>query len=495
MAARDPKKIIESMPLHVFIVLWSLYIYLNCVFAISASVMSSNLSFEPLSHFIFSILAGLSLLSVLKPSLQRFVVLCCANVALAFYRLPYIGNHGLLALLVDLTFVICTVLTIFGAGRFDEEKIFSRFRPPAIGLVFCLYLFATFHKLNWDYLDPQVSCASAFMDWLRARSFTFLPVPGVWARTAVIYVSLGCEFLIPVLLCFRRTLFWGLLLAFTFHFAIGYLIAWHFSALMYALLFLFMPTSLTAAVLKIKAELARPEGRFRRFVGIFLSVILFLGLVLPATISSKGITAGNLAYDPEWNLITAMGWMVFLLYSLAAVSVLWSARKFRSLEEPGGAHFKLRIEFAGVLAMAVIALFPYLGLSTASSFSMFSNLRTEGGSSNHLFMPVTQIFSDNLTDLVQIESISPVVFGVLPIEEKPFGVEHPMYPWLQLRKMIDYARRYASNNIAVTYIRNGKRFVVTDAANDAAFTEPLSWLERKIYSFKYISESPKACPW
>lgn len=43
----------------------------------------------------------------------------------------------------------------------------------------------------------------------------------------------------------------------------------------------------------------------------------------------------------------------------------------------------------GILLLIVNGLSPYLGLKTESTFTMFSNLRTEGGNWNHLFIPAS----------------------------------------------------------------------------------------------------------
>jgi hypothetical protein len=41
----------------------------------------------------------------------------------------------------------------------------------------------------------------------------------------------------------------------------------------------------------------------------------------------------------------------------------------------------------GILLLVVNSLSPYLGLKTDSSFTMFSNLQTENGRWNHVFIP------------------------------------------------------------------------------------------------------------
>src|SRR5690606_38333670 len=47
---------------------------------------------------------------------------------------------------------------------------------------------------------------------------------------------------------------------------------------------------------------------------------------------------------------------------------------------------------------------PYLGLKTENSYSMFSNLRTEGGETNHYLVPASVQIFDYQANLVEIVS-------------------------------------------------------------------------------------------
>ncbi len=56
----------------------------------------------------------------------------------------------------------------------------------------------------------------------------------------------------------------------------------------------------------------------------------------------------------------------------------------------------------GMLVLVVNSLSPYVGLKTESSFTMFSNLHTEGGRWNHLFIPEAVRIFPYQDDLVRI---------------------------------------------------------------------------------------------
>jgi len=72
---------------------------------------------------------------------------------------------------------------------------------------------------------------------------------------------------------------------------------------------------------------------------------------------------------------------------------------------------------------------PYLGLKTETSFAMYSNLRTEGGITNHLFIPVaTQLF-DFQKDLVEVTESS------VP-ELRQLADERLLIPYFELRRQL-----------------------------------------------------------
>ena len=56
-----------------------------------------------------------------------------------------------------------------------------------------------------------------------------------------------------------------------------------------------------------------------------------------------------------------------------------------------------------------------MGLKTQANYSMFSNLRTEGGQTNHFLVPAGRFFlSDYQNDLVRVESVVGYPPGLFP---------------------------------------------------------------------------------
>jgi hypothetical protein len=126
---------------------------------------------------------------------------------------------------------------------------------------------------------------------------------------------------------------------------------------------------------------------------------------------------------------------------------------------------------------------PYLGLKTDYSFNLFTGLRTEGGKTNHLFMPQWFKIAGYQDDLVQILATNHpdlVRYG-------SDGTKNNF-----LLTYFDFQRivRKKRKDFFVEYKRNGKplRLEVKDYVyNDPEVLKPHSWVEDKFLGFKPIS--------
>jgi hypothetical protein len=127
---------------------------------------------------------------------------------------------------------------------------------------------------------------------------------------------------------------------------------------------------------------------------------------------------------------------------------------------------------------------PYLGLKTEYSFAMFSNLRTEGGVSNHWIVPAsTQIF-DYQKDMVEIVRSS-----------------DPKLQRAANNKQLLVFFRF-KNYVAgvkpqfISYIRNGKQYEFrrATAVKSDELMQKSSILELKLLRFRNISKyDPEPC--
>ena len=115
---------------------------------------------------------------------------------------------------------------------------------------------------------------------------------------------------------------------------------------------------------------------------------------------------------------------------------------------------------------------------------MFSNLRTEGGVTNHLIVPIeTQIF-DFQKDVVEIISSSEA-------ELQKNADRKELLVYFQFKELINYYKPKR-----VEYLRNGKRhtFTLATASNESEILEGNPFLLQKILRFRNISKyEPQPC--
>jgi hypothetical protein len=125
---------------------------------------------------------------------------------------------------------------------------------------------------------------------------------------------------------------------------------------------------------------------------------------------------------------------------------------------------------------------PYLGLRTQLSFSMFSNLRTEGGRTNHLFMPrliTLQPYEDDLVEV--IEASDPIL--------QDLRTKELLLPYFEFQAMINEL-----DNVRVTYLRNGTEHKVSCVdwvCDDADLGTPHPRMRRAFFYFRAVDKGPK----
>ena len=110
-------------------------------------------------------------------SLAALVVLCRPRSKLALGALgalalttawveaPLLGNHWLLAAIVNLALLVVLLVGVHAAG-IDRARLAARFLPVARWTLLAFYVFAAFAKLNHAFLTPKVSCAVYYGDEL-----------------------------------------------------------------------------------------------------------------------------------------------------------------------------------------------------------------------------------------------------------------------------------------------------------------------------------------
>jgi hypothetical protein len=126
---------------------------------------------------------------------------------------------------------------------------------------------------------------------------------------------------------------------------------------------------------------------------------------------------------------------------------------------------------------------PYLGLKTENSFAMFSNLRTEGGVSNHLIVPVEAQIFDFQKYVVEISSSTDTVLQRMASEGKA----------MVLFEFQNYLNANSPDTVA--YMVNGRPgiFLERDVSTHAALGKN-PYILRKVLKFRSFSPGgPQEC--
>jgi hypothetical protein len=424
---------------------------------------------------------------LLRPaSVSRLLGFCAVHAAMILTMLPRTPNHWVLALAIDATFLVAG-LRLRGSGQAVSAAGLHRVAVPLVRLeVLALYAWAVFHKLNVDFFDRDVSCATAQLFRLR-HLFPFLPADA-WVRVATIWGTLAVEAAIPVLLAVRRTRLLGVALATGFHFVLGFLYT-GFSATLLAWFALFVPAAALAEV---------DAAALRRRAGAGLAGFAVVWAAL------------RLAPGQTQLSVEGLVWLVYGLFWIAALAPL--LRRPAAADPPPA----FAVAHPALLALPLLVVAnganPYLGLKNVQAFSMFSNLRTEGGASNHLVVPASWQLFDWQRDLVTIQSSSDSVLAELTEARRyihffsttahPTG--HPALdgppprwrlPFIALRARVAHFAREGRTGLRLRYERGGATREVERAETDPELSGQPWWVG-KLFLLRAVPEGTRGlCMW
>ncbi|MEI7992638.1 MAG: hypothetical protein WCH93_09435, partial [Actinomycetota bacterium] len=308
-------------------------------------------------------------------SLVALAGLGVAVPVLAWFEAPVMGNHWLVVTLISVAFLLTLVIGVVRSRsmRGNLVDVETALMPVARAVFFVFYTCTTLSKINRAFLNPVVSCATFFTDET-ARSLGWKSLDTAaspfWGRAIAIAVIV-IELSVVALLIVRRTRVLGVFVAVLFHGVIG-LDGAHsfadFSALVYALLLLFLPADFFVAVIDRFAKFAQVVGRIVRLICV---AVLVLVLVL------QGLTLSN-----TWaHAMVDVRNVIWRLFSLGAALVMgWYLLRRSGIGVDPSERASVLPTARWVLVIPVIALLngvtPYVGVKTAYSWNMYSNLVT-----------------------------------------------------------------------------------------------------------------------
>ena len=117
---------------------------------------------------------------------------------------------------------------------------------------------------------------------------------------------------------------------------------------------------------------------------------------------------------------------------------------------------------------------------------MYSNLRTEGGRSNHFLIPAELQIASYQRDLV-------AVLGSNAAPLARLASDGLVIPWAELRARLTEATA-SSGTVSLTYLRDGRRYQVGSAASDSLLALPVSRFELKFMRFRPVEPAgPRRC--
>ncbi len=363
----------------------------------------------------------------------------------------------------------------------------TAWRPIGLTLL-VVYLFTVFHKLNSSFFDPVNSCAGDLLRQAFGMNGLGRPELPPGAVLAAAVGTVLVEAAILLLLAVPRLRCWGLLLGVGFHAVLAPASFWDFATVVYALYVLLIPT-------RVFARLAPRFGAARRVALAAFAAHLAISL----GISSSG--ADTTPFDLPWHTVQLVTWYAVvapLMIPLLRACLAERPRRHR----PDTAWPGWRCRPAALLVVPLLAFLvgatPYLGLKTVANFSMFSNLRTEQDSTNHLLSGVSVLqIADYQRDTVTVASVE--LSGSSGARKPRWLRELPyvVLPWQELRRTVALWRVDGVAGARLEYLRGGEWISVTDAVSDPVLAAPMPWWERHLLSFRAINSGAGAghCRW
>ena len=403
---------------------------------------------------------------LLRPSAPgRLLGLALLQGAFAFGDLPDGNTNRTLQVFFSVVLVGAWLGALVRERRLPSAAAwFRRLAPPLRLSLLAIYFWAAFHKLNTDFFDIDKSCGVELYRRVTEK-VGFLPWPdGPGALTVVVWATVLVEGALPLLLVARRTRAVGLGVAAVLHFGFGLTMFFDFSMTMLSLLLLFTPEGFASALLGGRPPWTRlgwSQARWR-------------------WITTAGAAAFAVATEwIFWDMFDPLALAWWLLVPALGFAFWKLARGRWSWESP------IELLRSGpLLALVPLALFamgtcPYIGSKTETSLAMYSNLRTEGGVSNHLLLTQPLYLFDYQRNLVRVLESSDPQLQALANEG------HPV-PLFTLRKRVHGLAWTGYADQSVTYERAGAVEEYRRSDTDSALATPPTFFERKFLRFRTI---------
>lgn len=436
-----------------------------------------------------------------KPtSVMRFALFCFFWLGATLSYSPRWPNHIWHTVAINAVLLVICLLAWLGMGQgaTARERVAAMFAPVGRLSLFVLYFWVVVHKLNYDYLNPEVSCGWVLYEEsaLFIKDMTGLSVPvQPWMRYPCLLGALLIESLIPLLLVFRQTRFAGLVLGGVFHLILSFhenMFILSFTLMMLAHYMLFTSHQGRAACAQwwqgswLGKTLSSTRGLKLPLIlsAVFVLYVLPVGLANAWQAMPQAEQILKLHDEISWRVarLAATGYAVLVLVLM--IRFLWHRARWTDDRRYASCWPRPVLLMVLPIALFINGLSPYIGLKTHHAYAMFSNLRTENRFTNHLFMPATVRVGNYQDDLIFVIESN---FDWIPVSEP--DVRETRF---EIRRRLHYAPK--DMRIVYTVNDSEPRVLTYEMiAQDPVWSRP-SWLHRHLLFFKTALPEDKPCP-
>lgn len=394
--------------------------------------------------------------------LWLFVPMVASSVIYFISQWPFVVNH----VFID-TFMSLTMLASFAIiavhysrtksyfSRDTAEAWFTKFAPVCGAIFAFMYMSIIISKLNDGFFDLEISCLSGMIEEAEEnRSFISGPL-SMFSVEFYFWFFIVAETALPIMLAFRRTRLAAFYFGVPFHVLLGLMGHWPFSSFMLSLYVLVaMPTFRDFL-----------QTVFDKLDDIRTRIVPWAPGSLLFSAASALLLASVFVLKPSW---------IWLLWTAALCTLLMLAvlaEHFRHglFKGTGATPFwtpKPGLLWVAFALVVVNSASPYIGFKTESNVAMYSNMRTEGGMNNHLFLPTVSLFGfqDNLVEVVDANHEEILKLRTHPARYGYVGQEFEVYvPYFEFRRVVSSLK---AKDLEIAYIRNGEARTFRSGASD-----------------------------
>jgi len=402
-----------------------------------------------------------------------FILFLISSSLFQAYHFPQIANHSTLQLFINI-FLLTKIF--YKRNEPCENVIFQQKNILCYFLVW-VYFIAGFHKLNIDFFNPDVSCANWYLNKLghilgftktTPFGFTEVNLP-VLIKNINPYFVVASEILGAALLLTYRKI--GLFIFIIMHSFLAFGGFADFSAIAFSILICFLPMDLLKSFYKVNGHIK---------FAVFSVLTSVLAILFNYDFILRSMETHN------FKFILGVGFML----SISPIFPIFY-KGLPSLSKVNFTKLNLsKINIIFIITLVVFSINPYLGLSTAGTFSMFSNIKTENGLNNHYIMPNSQAF-DYQKYNVEVISYEPDYLI------NRFSNEY-MYPYKLFKSLLRDYLEEPDKHYNIKFKVNGKIMSLNEKTlPNSHWVKYNSWLERYYLNFRSFNKSPtpNTCKW